>query len=397
MSFYSIDDVSLYNKKVLVRVDFNVPIENGIVSDDTRIVESLPTIKKILQENGKLVLMSHLGRPKGKRNDEFSLFPISKKISGLLNIEVKFVSDCVGSDVEEKVSKLQVGEILLLENLRFYKEEETNDKNFSKQLASLADIYVNDAFGCAHRAHSSTEGITKYISTSVAGYLMQKEITYLSKAISNPQRPYLAIIGGAKISGKIDVIENLLDKVDSLIIGGGMIFTFFKAQNLEIGKSLLEIDKIELAQKILDIANKKNKKILLPIDVVVADKFDNLANRENVNIENIPQNMIGMDIGEKTVEIFSREILNSKLIVWNGPMGVFEMENFAYGTKAIAESLVLATKNGATTIIGGGDSASAISKFGLEESVSHVSTGGGASLEFLEGKTLPGIIPLMKK
>ncbi|GAB6282617.1 MAG: phosphoglycerate kinase [Ignavibacterium sp.] len=394
----TIDDIELKNKRVLVRVDFNVPFdENNKITDDKRIVESLPTIKKIISEGGKVILMSHLGRPKGKRDPKYSLAPVSKKLSELINKDVKFAPDCIGEDIKAMTLELKPGEILLLENLRFHEEEEKNVPEFAKQLAELGDVYVNDAFGSAHRAHASTEGITKYIQTCVAGYLMQKELNYLGKAIANPKRPFCAILGGAKISGKIDVINNLIDKVDILIIGGGMAFTFFKAQGLEIGKSLLESEKVQLASDLLNKLKSSKLKFLLPVDVVVASEFKNDSPSEVVKVENIPADKMGLDIGPETIKLFKETILNSKTIVWNGPMGVFEFDNYAKGTFEIANSLAEATEKGAITVIGGGDSAAAISKAGLEDKVTHVSTGGGASLEFLEGKILPGVAALNDK
>ena len=391
----TIDDISLKGKKVLVRVDFNVPQDENLnITDDTRIVESLPTIKKILNDGGKLILMSHLGRPKGKPNAKYSLKPVAEKLSSLLNQKVYFANNCIGDEVKSSVMGLNEGDCLLLENLRFYAEEENNDSNFSNELANLCDIYVNDAFGTAHRAHASTEGITKFVNEAVAGYLMQKELKYLGEAIAKPTRPFVAILGGAKVSGKIDVIENLLPKVDALIIGGAMACIFFKAQGFEIGDSLLEVDKIELAKSILE---KSNGKIFLPIDCVIADGFSNEANKQITDANKILKSWRMLDIGPALEKKFSEIILNAKTIVWNGPMGVFEMPNFAKGTQAIAQNLVEATKLGATTIVGGGDSAAAISQLGLEKSVSHVSTGGGASLEFLEGKILPGVNALTDK
>ncbi len=397
MNKMTIDDINLKSKNVLVRVDFNVPIENGLVTDSTRIIESLPTIKKIISEGGRAILMSHLGRPKGKPDPKYSLLPVAKRASELLGIEVKFANDCIGEVAKKAVNSLKDGECLLLENLRFHPEEEENKEAFARELASLGDIYVNDAFGSAHRAHASTEGITKFIKPAVAGYLMQKELNYLGKALENPDRPFTAILGGAKVSGKIDVIQNLMNKVDTLIIGGGMAYTFFKAQGFEVGNSLVESDKLDLAKSILTEVKNKRIKFLLPVDCVIADEFKDDAHKEVVKISAIKPGWQGMDIGPESIKIFSEEILKSKTIVWNGPMGVFEMENFAVGTYEIAKSLALATKNGAITIVGGGDSAAAITKFGLEKSVSHVSTGGGASLEFLEGKVLPGVAALTNK
>jgi phosphoglycerate kinase len=395
MNKLSIDKVDLKNKRVLVRVDFNVPLDENLkVTNDIRIVESLPTIKKIINSDGKAILMSHLGRPKGERKPEFSLKPAAEKLSELLGKDVKLAPDCIGLQTEKIVNEMKPGEVVLLENVRFHKQEEKNDPEFAKQLAKLGDIYVNDAFGSAHRAHASTEGVTKFIDTCAAGYLMQKELDYLGKALAQPKKPYCAILGGAKISGKIDVINNLIDKVDTLIIGGGMAFTFFKAQGKEIGKSLLEEERLDMAKDLLEKMKSSKMKFLLPVDVVVASEFKNDSPAETVSVDKIPSDKMGLDIGPETIKLFSDELMKSKTIVWNGPMGVFEMDNFAKGTFAIAKTLADTTENGAITVIGGGDSASAISKAGLEDKVSHVSTGGGASLEFLEGKVLPGVAAL---
>lgn len=395
MNKLSIDKVDLKNKNVLVRVDFNVPLDEQLnITDDIRIVSSIPTINKIISEGGKAILMSHLGRPKGKPNPKYSLKPAAARLGELLKKEVKFAPDCIGDEVRNMIGSMLPGDVVLLENLRFHAEEEKNDPAFAEQLASVADVYINDAFGSAHRAHTSTEGVTKFIKVCAAGYLMQKELDYLGSAVSDPVKPYCAILGGAKISGKIDVIQNLLDKVDTMIIGGGMAFTFFKAQGKEIGKSLLEDEKLGLAKELLEKVSASKLNFLLPVDVVVAEEFNNESPAETVDVDNIPSNKMGLDIGPKTVKLFEQEIAKSKTIVWNGPMGVFEMDNFAKGTFDIAKALAKATENGAITIIGGGDSAAAISKAGLEDKVSHVSTGGGASLEFLEGKILPGVAAL---
>jgi phosphoglycerate kinase len=395
MKKLSIDNIDLKDKRVLVRVDFNVPLDDKQnVTNDIRIVESLPTIKKIISSGGKAILMSHLGRPKGERKPEFSLKPAAERLGKLLGKQVKLAPDCIGAETEKLVTDMKTGDVILLENVRFHKEEEKNDPEFAKQLAKLGDVYINDAFGSAHRAHASTEGVTKYINICAAGYLMQKELDYLGKALAQPKRPYCAILGGAKISGKIDVINNLLDKVDTLIVGGGMAFTFFKAQGKEIGKSLLEAEKLELAKELLKKVKSSNLKFLLPVDIVMANEFKNDSPSITVDVDNIPADKMGLDIGPKSIKLFSDELMKSKTIIWNGPMGVFEMENFAKGTFAIAETLGKATENGATTVIGGGDSAAAISDAGLKDKVSHVSTGGGASLEFLEGKVLPGVAAL---
>ena len=398
MTTKTIDDIALTGKKVLVRVDFNVPMTPDLkVSDDKRIVESLPTITKLLSSGAAVILMSHLGRPKGKPTPEFSLKPVAQHLATLLKTDVKFAEDCVGRPARAAVDALQPGQVLLLENLRFHAEEEKNVEAFSKELASLGDVYVNDAFGTAHRAHASTEGITHFLTPSVAGYLMQKEIEYLGRAVADPARPYMAILGGAKISGKIDVIQNLMPKVDALVIGGGMAFTFFAAQGLEVGDSLVEQEKLGLAKEILETAKSKNKRLILPVDCVIADKFDNDAKRRIVPVHQIPAGWRGLDIGPETVKVISMELRRAKTIVWNGPMGVFEMPNFANGTLEIAKLLAEVTKNGAVTIVGGGDSAAAIAQAGFETAVSHVSTGGGASLEFLEGKNLPGLAALNTK
>jgi len=398
MNKLTINDIDLKNKKVLVRVDFNVPLDDNLnITDDIRITSSLPTIKKIISDGGMAILMSHLGRPKGKPNPKYSLKPAALRLSQLLGKEVKLAPDCIGNEVKAMVNAMKPGDVILLENLRFHEEEEKNNPEFAKQLADLGDVYVNDAFGSAHRAHASTEGLTKFISVSVAGYLMQKELDYLGGAIDNPKRPYLAILGGAKISGKIDVILNLFTKVDSMIIGGGMAYTFYKAEGKEIGTSLLEAEKIDIAKQVLEKAKTSKMKLIFPVDVVVAKEFNNDSPSEVVSIDKMPSDKMGLDIGPESIKLFREEILKSKTIVWNGPMGVFEMDNFAKGTDAVAEALVEATGKGAITVIGGGDSAAAIAKAGLADKVSHVSTGGGASLEFLEGKILPGVAALTDK
>lgn len=395
MKKLSIDKVDLKGKRVLVRVDFNVPFDENLnITDDIRITSALPTIKKIIDQSGKCILMSHLGRPKGGPNPKYSLKPVAVRLGELLQMDVKFAPDCIGDQVKAIVKSLNDGEVLLLENLRFHPEEEKNVPAFAQQLSELGDVYINDAFGSAHRAHASTEGITKYIKICAAGYLMQKELDYLGSAVANPVRPFTAILGGSKISGKIDVIDNLLPKVDYLLIGGGMAYTFYKAMGYEIGTSLLEAEKLELAKGILEKFKSSNASVILPKDVVVASEFKNESPSSIVDADKIPSDKMGLDIGPETIEEFINAISSSKTIVWNGPLGVFEFDNFANGTNAIANALADATSKGAVTIIGGGDSAAAISKAGLDDKVSHVSTGGGASLEFLEGKVLPGVAAL---
>lgn len=388
----SIMDTNFSDKKVLVRVDFNVPFDSNMkVSDDTRIKASMPTIEKIISDGGIPILMSHLGRPKGKVDLKYSLKPVAEFLDENYKYIVHFADDCIGESAQAAIEKAEVGDIVLLENLRFHPEEEANDAIFSKELASLADVYVNDAFGSAHRAHASTVGVTKHFKEKYAGFLMNKEVQFLSKVTDNFEHPFVAIIGGSKISGKIDVIKELMKKCDYILIGGGMIFTFYKAMNLEIGKSILEEDKIILAKELIVEAHEGWFNLILPNDVVCGEEFNNDTKTAIFDKEEIPENMIGMDIGPATIEKYSSIIQKAKTVLWNGPMGVFEMDNFASGTKAIAEALATATQNGAVTVVGGGDSAAAINKFGYSEKVSHVSTGGGASLEFLEGKILPGV------
>jgi len=397
MNKICIDDIDLAGKKVLTRVDFNVPLKDGIVGDDTRIKAALPTIKKIISSGGKAILMSHLGRPKGQVKPELSLKPVAEKLSELLGLYVEFADDCIGSKVEIIVEGLRGGEILLLENLRFHKEETENDHDFAKQLAGLGDIYINDAFGTAHRAHASTEGVTRFLKPAAAGYLLKKEIDYLGKTLAEPKRPFVAIIGGAKISGKIDVMKNLLQKVDTLLIGGGMVFTFYKAQSLPIGKSLLEEDKISEADSLLKMDLPGNVQMILPEDIVITDKLEKPFKVSTVNYKNIPDDQIGVDIGQISRNSFTKIIKNAKTIVWNGPMGIFETDEFAGGTLAVAKALTEATEKGAVSIVGGGDSVAALAKLGLKDKITHVSTGGGASLEFLEGKTLPGVAALTER
>ncbi len=384
----------LSGKRALVRVDFNVPMDNqGNITDDTRIRAALPTIQDLMQKGAKVILVSHFGRPKGV-DDKLRLTPVAKRLSELLGQEVIKCDDCIGDEVASKVAAMQNGGVMLLENVRFHPEEEKNDPEFAKQLAANADVYVNDAFGTAHRAHASTEGVTHYLRPSVAGYLMEKELQYLQGAIENPQRPLAAIIGGSKVSSKIGVIETLLDKCDKLLLGGGMIFTFYKARGLNVGKSLVEEDKLELAKSLEAKAKERGVDLLLPTDVIVADKFAADANAQTVSVENIPSDGMGLDIGPDSVKTFQDALKDCKSVIWNGPMGVFEFDQFAKGTEAIAYSLADLTKQGATTIIGGGDSVAAVEKVGVAEQMSHISTGGGASLELLEGKELPGIVAL---
>ncbi len=391
----SIFETNFNSKKVLVRVDFNVPLSSdGKVEDDTRIVESLPTIDKIIDDGGIPILMSHLGRPKGNFDPKYSLKPVADYLHNHLGYSVIFAPDCIGEAAEKAVKSAKPGDVVLLENVRFHKEETENDTIFAEKLALLGDCYVNDAFGSAHRAHASTYAIAQFFHDKYAGKLMMDELHYLGKVLNNPRRPFLAILGGAKISGKIDVIKNLLQKCDQILIGGGMAFTFLKAKGLDIGKSILEEDKIELAKELLNEAEKINVPIYIPEDYIVADEFSNEANSRCVSANDINANDYGMDIGYKTRELYKQLILQANTVIWNGPMGVFEFEKFSEGTKVIALSLADATQKGAITVVGGGDSVSAVNKLNLKRQITHVSTGGGASLEFLEGKTLPGVAAL---
>lgn len=391
----TVKDIDLKDKKVLVRCDFNVPMdENRNITDNTRIVAALPTIKYLLEQNCKIVLCSHLGRPKGEFKPEFSLAPVAKELSKQLNMEVIMAKDVIGEDSTKKVNDLKSGEIMLLENLRFHREETDNDPEFAKKLASFGEIFVNDAFGTAHRAHASTEGVTHYLP-SVSGFLIEKELTFLGNALDNPKRPYVAILGGAKVSDKIGVIDSLIEKVDTLIIGGGMAYTFFKAQGYGVGDSICEEDKCELALELMAKAKEKGVKMLLPIDTKIGKELKADTESKTVSWTDIPDGWQGLDIGEQTIELFRKELEGAKTIVWNGPLGLFEFEQFSVGTNAIAHKL--ANLNNAITIIGGGDSAAAVEKAGLADKMTHVSTGGGASLEFLEGKKLPGIEALLDK
>ena len=387
-----VEDLDVRGKRVLVRVDLNVPLDDSKeITDDRRIRESLPTVRRLMAGGARTILMSHLGRPKGKPDPAFSLRPVADRLGELLRKEVPLAPDCIGPQVQKMLQALGDGDVLLLENLRFHAGEEKNDPKLVDELAALGELYVNDAFGTAHRAHASTEGVARKMKLRAAGYLLRKELEYLGRALEDPKRPFTAIIGGAKISGKIDVIEALSKKVDNLIIGGGMAYTFFKAMGREIGGSLLEPDKVDLARDLLERAKTSRSKLLLPVDCVAADRFDDAADRRVVPAEAIPPDRQCLDIGPRTIDLFSRTIIESGTVVWNGPMGVFEMPNFAVGTRAIAEALAECTRRGGITIVGGGDSAAAIAEAGLDDKVSHVSTGGGASLEFLEGKKLPGV------
>lgn len=389
----TVDNYNFSGKRALIRVDFNVPLnENFNISDPTRINAAIPTIKKILADGGSCILMSHLGRPKGGPEVKYSLIHLVDYISQKLNLKVQFADDCIGASAKTLSASLKAGEVLLLENLRFYKEEEKGDENFSKELASLGDVYVNDAFGTAHRAHASTTIVAKFFPRDkVFGYIMANEVANIGKVLKDVERPFTGILGGAKVSGKIEIINNLLNKVDNLIIGGGMMFTFMKAMGKNIGSSLIEDDLLEMATKIMKDAEAKGVKIYLPVDAVIADAFDNNANRKNCTVDEIQSNWMGLDIGKKSIAIFEEVIMNSKTILWNGPMGVFEMSNYEEGTKKIVDALVKATANGTFTLVGGGDSVAAINKYDKSELVSYVSTGGGAMLEFIEGKELPGV------
>jgi phosphoglycerate kinase len=398
MQKLTVEDINPKGKRILMRVDFNVPLEGGKVTNDQRIKAALPTIKYLVDNGGKVILISHLGRPKGRRVPEMSLRPCVTVLSALLEKDVSFVDDCIGDTVEDAVRALGEGDVVILENLRYHEQETANDSDFAARLAGLGEIYVNDAFGTAHRAHASTEGVTHFIGQCAAGFLMMKELEYLGNVMEDPQEPFIAILGGAKISGKIEVITNLLPKVQKIIIGGGMIYTFLKAKGLEIGNSLLEEDKVDFAKELL---GQGGEKIVLPCDCVVSDRFDfearEVGQMKEVDIDAIPAGWVGLDIGSKSVEQFREILEDTKTVVWNGPMGVFEISETAKGTYAIAQILAEATAKGATTVIGGGDSAAAVRKAGVADRMSHVSTGGGASLEFIEGKILPGVAALTDK
>ena len=393
MAKMTVRDVDVYNKRVLMRADFNVPMRDGEISDDKRIRAALPTIEYLREKGAKVILMSHFGRPKGKVVDEYRLDPIAARLGELLGVSVLKLNDCIGEEAEAAVNKMQPGDVILLENVRFYAEEEKNDPEFARKLAVLGDVYVNDAFGTAHRAHASTEGVAKYLP-AVSGFLMEKELEFLGGAVDNPKRPFVAILGGAKVKDKIAVIEALLNKVDTLIIGGGMAYTFLKAQGYEIGNSLLDEERLDFCREILAKAEEKGVKLLLPVDVVVAKEFAADAEHKVVPADEIPADWEGLDIGPKTIELFKDAVKDAATVVWNGPMGVFEFEAFARGTNAVAEALA---ESDAITVIGGGDSAAAVEQAGLADKMTHVSTGGGASLEFLEGKVLPGVAELNDK
>ncbi len=392
MKKLSIRDCDVKGKRVLARVDFNVPLDSDrAITDDTRIIESLPTIRDIVDRGGRLVLMSHLGRPRGQRNADLSLAPVAARLAELVRNPLRFAHDCVGDDVKQKVAAMKDGEILLLENLRFHAGEEENAPAFAKSLAALGDIYVNDAFGTAHRAHASTVGVTEYIQTRAAGFLMEKELRALGEALNNPARPFVAVLGGAKIAGKIDLIKSLLDRVDVLLVGGGMMYTFFKASGLEVGKSIVDEKYLPMCKELLSKTRPGRGRLLLPVDTIVAAEIDDNAPAREVSIADIPEDWLGVDIGPKSVDLFKAQIASGKTVFWNGPMGVFEKPTFAEGTKAVARAIADATDRGAKTIVGGGDSVAAINLMGIANRFTHISTGGGASLEFMEGRVLPGI------
>jgi phosphoglycerate kinase len=398
MNKLTIDDLDLRGKRVFIRVDFNVPLKDGVVTDDTRIRESIPTLRLVIQKGGRLVVASHLGRPKGGPESKYSLLPVSKKLEELIGRPVRFSSDCIGPVPESKSKSLAEGDILLLENVRFHPEEEKNDEAFSKQLAALCDgIFICDAFGSAHRAHASVVGITRFVKQSAAGLLMEKELAYLGKAVTNPARPFVAILGGAKVSDKIEVVENLVKIADAMLIGGGMAYTFLKSEGHPIGKSLVEDDKLDLARRLRTEAQQKKFPLLLPVDHIIGAEFKADTATKTVSIHDTPDGWMGLDIGPKTVDTYRQKIASAKTIVWNGPMGVFEMPMFAKGTLEIARAVAAATDSGATSIVGGGDSVAAIHQCGLANKISHISTGGGASLEFLGGRKLPGVEALTEK
>ncbi|UCE18867.1 MAG: phosphoglycerate kinase [Gemmatimonadota bacterium] len=398
MAKLSVDDIELEGKRAIVRVDFNVPLdEAGNVRDDTRIQAALPTVKTILDRGGKAVLMSHLGRPKGTVVEKMRLAPVAERLGQLLKRRVIMAPDCVGEEVEGMVSEMRQGEVLLLENLRFHPEETTNDDTFSQQLARLGDVYINDAFGTCHRAHASVVGVTRYFEERAAGYLVLKELAFLGEALADPKRPFVAVFGGAKVSDKIGVMHNLIKKVDGILVGGGMAFTFLKAQGVEIGTSIVEEDKIEVAQTIMMVAESSGVQVLLPLDCVIAQEVEERAETQVVKFNEIPSGWKGLDIGPSTASLFKKALLSAKTVLWNGPMGVFEREPFAAGTETVARTLAKVTQEGCVTVVGGGDTVAALRVFELKDRMSHVSTGGGAALEFLEGKELPGIAALTER
>src|ERR1700736_6345511 len=397
MNKLTINDIDLRGKRVFIRADFNVPLKDGVVTDDTRIRETLPTLRLAIQKGGRLVLASHLGRPKGGANPKYSLAPVAKKLAELLERSVVFAQDCVGPDAEAKSKALTDGGVLLLENVRFHAEEEANDENFSRQLARLCDgLFVCDAFGSAHRAHASVVGITRFVKQAAAGLLMEKELAYLGKAISNPEHPFVAVLGGAKVSDKMNVIHNLMKLADAMLIGGAMAYTFLKAQGLPVGKSLVENDKLDLARGLMEEARSRNFRLLLPVDHVLAESPGSTITK-TTDISGTPEGLMGLDIGPRTIADFSREISTARTLVWNGPLGMFEKPAFSQGTLAIARAVAAATKAGATSIVGGGDSVAAVEQAGVASQISHISTGGGASLEFLAGEKLPGVEALTNK
>ena len=394
----TVDDLKVQGKRVLVRCDFNVPLKDGVITDENRITAALPTIEKLMKDGGKVILCSHMGKPKGEPKPELSLAPVAKRLSELLGKEVVFAKDdnVVGENAKKAVAEMKDGDVVLLENTRYRKEETKNEENFSKELASLADIFVNDAFGTSHRAHCSTVGVTAFVEESAVGYLMEKEIAFLGNAVNNPVRPFVAILGGSKVSDKINVINNLLEKVDTLIIGGGMAYTFAVAKGGHVGESLLELDKVDYAREMIEKAKEKGVNLVLAVDAKIADSFSNDANTKFCPVDEIPDGWEGLDIGPKTEEIFANVIKESKTILWNGPTGVFEFDNFTHGSRGVGEAIVEATKNGAFSLVGGGDSVACVNKFGLASGVSYVSTGGGALLEAIEGKVLPGIAAIQE-
>jgi phosphoglycerate kinase len=397
MTKLSIRDLDLTNKRVFIRVDFNVPLEAGKVAEDTRIRETIPTLKFAMERGARLVLASHLGRPKGKPDPRYSLKPVVTRLAELLDKPIAFAADCIGPEAESQSRALKDGEALLLENVRYHPEEEANDENFSRQLAALCDqLFVCDAFGSAHRAHASVVGITKFVKQAAAGLLMEKELAYLGKAISNPERPFIAVLGGAKVSDKIEVVQNLMKLADGMLIGGAMAYTFLKSQGLPIGKSLVENDKLDLAKSLIDQARAKNFRLRLPIDHVLAQS-PNSTETKTTDISQTPPDLMGLDIGPKTIELFRRDLATAKMIIWNGPLGMFEKPAFAAGTLGVAKAVAAATEAGATTIVGGGDSVAAVEEAGVADKISHISTGGGASLEFLAGRKLPGVEALTDK